>query len=235
MNADTYVISLSGSLICPSEENISFLKEFRKLIISHAGKGNVNKGKMFIIICGGGQTNRQYNEAFRSIIGASEVSDESLDLLGIAATKMNGEFVRLMFGEYAAGKLLEDPNEKLDTDKRIIIGTGWKPGCSSDKDAVLAAKTYGADTVINLTNVDHVYTKDPRKYEDAERIESISWKEFRSIVGETWSPKLDSPFDPIAANLAEQEGIKAIIARGKNIDNLKRIIEGKEFVGSVIS
>ncbi|MBU0535937.1 MAG: UMP kinase [Nanoarchaeota archaeon] len=227
----TIVISLGGSLIFPDNKgpDTQFLKEFRKLILEET-----KKDKRFIIITGGGFVNRMYNQALKSIITPAKPSDETLDWLGISATGMNAFFMICVFGPHSYERIMHNPTIKVKTDKKIIIGCGWKPGCSSDKDAVLAAKTFRADTVINLTNIDYVYTKDPRKYNDAEKIERIDWNGFRKIVGDKWSPKLDSPFDPMAAKLAQEMKLRVIIAKGNDLSNLRDIIEGRVFRGTEV-
>ena len=88
--------------------------------------------------------------------------------------------------------------------------------------------------IINLSNIDYVYDKDPRKYPDAVRIEKISWADFRTLLPSEWDPGLSSPFDPIAAKEAEYLGIEVAIMNGKNIENLKNYLDGQEFLGTVI-
>lgn len=222
----TKVISLGGSLIFPDKIDTTFLKNFIGLINEEA-----IKGKRFIIICGGGAINRQYNSAAKELI---RPSDDALDRIGIATTRMNASFVRELFGDLAYENILDNPTKKAKTDRKVIVGCGWKPGCSSDKDAVLAAKTFKADMVINLTNVDYVYDKDPRMDGNAKRIEKATWKEFRKIVGDKWTPRLNAPFDPIAAQLAEKMKLKVVIAKGSDIENLKNILDGKQFKGTVV-
>ena len=115
-----------------------------------------------------------------------------------------------------------------------MIAAGWKPGCSTDYDAVLLARNFGVKTIINLSNIEKVYTKDPNKYPDARPIDKISWQDFRKIVGDRWDPGLNTPFDPVASKIAEQLRLKVIIAKGTNLKNLEKIIEGKRFVGTRI-
>jgi uridylate kinase len=99
---------------------------------------------------------------------------------------------------------------------------------------VRLAKAYGARTVINLSNIDFVYSKDPRKFKDAKKIESISWGNFRKIVGNKWDPGKNLPFDPTAAKLAQKLKLKVIIANGKNLKNLKNILNNNKFRGTII-
>jgi uridylate kinase len=221
----TLVISLGGSTIVPNEIDVEFLKEFSKLIFDFAK----NRGRV-VIVAGGGFTNRKYNEAVQKIVKASNLD---LDWLGIAATKLNAELLRVIFGEKAHLKVVINPTEKIKTSKKIIIGAGWMPGCSSDNDAVLWAKNLGAKTVINLTNIDYIYDKDPRQYKDAKPFKILSWKEYKKIVGGKWVPRMHAPFDPVASRLAEKLGLKVIIMKA-GVKNLKNFLENKEFVGSIL-
>jgi len=96
------------------------------------------------------------------------------------------------------------------------------------------AKRFKAKVVVNLSNVDYVYDKDPNKHSDAKAICEMSWKDFRKIVGNKWDPGMNVPFDPIASRLAHQSGISVALLNGKNIKNLNDFLSGREFVGSVI-
>ena len=142
--------------------------------------------------------------------------------------------MRLSFGDLAYEKIIMDPDDIPNTDKSILLGGGWRPGNSSDMAAVHAAISIGAKKIINLSNIDYVYDKDPRKYPDAVRIEKISWADFRTLLPSEWDPGLSSPFDPIAAKEAEYLGIEVAIMNGKNIENLKNYLDGQEFLGTVI-
>jgi len=223
-----FIISLGGSLINPGKINVTFIKNFTQLILKQTKKGDE-----FIIVTGGGSICRVYQKALKSITNPSNID---LDWLGIASTKYNAELIRLSFGSQAPLKLEENIyDKKIVLKQKITIAGGYKPGRSSDGAMVAIAKTYGASIVINLSNIDYVYTKDPRKFKDAEIIKSISWKDFRKIAGNKWDPGKNVPFDPTAAKLAQKIKLKVIIANGKNLSNLKYILEEKKFIGTVIS
>lgn len=225
----TVVFSLGGSLVHPDEINVVFLKKFKKVIDSFVAKGNTA-----IIVVGGGKIARRYNEAAKKLNAL--VKPVELDWMGIKATKANAELVRIMFNSKAYYKVLDDPTKIPSKEKKkIYISGGWEPGASSDNVAVHLAKTFGAGSVINLTNIDYVYTKDPKKYKDAQKIELISWKDFRKIVGNTWDPGANLPFDPIASKLADKEGIEVAILNGENLANLEKYLYGKDFKGTIIS
>lgn len=236
MKSKIFIFSLGGSLVVPGEEiNILFLRVFRKFIITL-----LQSGYRIIIVVGGGNINKKYNTAVGKI---TKIKNVDLDWLGIAATKLNAELLRVIFSQYAYPKVLANPKGKPDLLRRsgfgesgaqLIIASGWKPGCSSDLDAVLWAKRFKAKTVINLTDVDYVYDKDPDVYKNAKPIKTISWNDFISIVGEKWSPRGSWPFDPIASQLAKKLNIKVVIVNGKKLQNLKNYIHHKKFKGTII-
>jgi len=225
-NNNKIVMSLGGSIIIPDEADVNFLKLFVSTI-----KEYVSKGFNFLIITGGGKTCRKYNDYLRQIV---EPSNEDLDWLGISTTRVNAELVRICFRDLAYEKVVLDPDFIPKTDKPVIVGGGWKPGNSSDLAAVHGAKRIGATKIINLSNIDYVYSEDPRKNPNAKPIKEVSWSDFREIIPKEWGPGINSPFDPTAAREAESLGYEVVILNGKNIENLKNYLDGKEFVGTVI-
>jgi len=219
------IISLGGSIIFPNEIDNTFLKKFKELILKLIKKGN-----KFAIYCGGGKLARDYQKAASKIIGYNK---EGMDWLGIASTYLNAFLLKVIFKGFAEEKIIENPTEKIKFKKPILLCSGWKPGWSTDYDAVLLAKNLKVDTVINMTDVDYVYNKNPKKYRDAKPIKEISWKNFKKLVGNKWKPGINLPFDPIAAKEAEKLRLRVIII-GKNLGNLKNFLDGKDFKGTII-
>lgn len=227
MNTNEHIIiSLGGSLIVPEQIDTVFIKSFVDMIHEY-----VKKGFHFVIITGGGRASRNYTLASKEISSPTNID---LDWIGIATTRLNAELIRVSFGGIAHEEILFNPESIPDTDKPIIVGGGWKPGNSSDLAAVVCAKGTGAKKVINLSNIDYVYTSDPRYNPDATKIEKSNWADFRALLPNEWDPGLNSPFDPIAAEQAEKLGLEVVIMNGKNIENLKNYLDGTEFVGTVI-
>lgn len=224
----TVVISLGGSLIAPKEGiDTAFLKKFSALV-----RTQVRKGRRFVIICGGGTTARAYQAAADKI---TTLTRDDLDWLGIHATRLNAHLLRTIFRDLAHPRIITDPHEDMPSRRPVVIGAGWRPGCSTDYDAVLLAERYAADELINLSNISYVYDKDPRAHADAKAFPELTWKAFRKRFGAKWHPGLNSPFDPVASKEAEKMKLRVVIAEGRDLANLARILEGKAFKGTVIS
>lgn len=222
----TFIISLGGSVIIPEAINVAFLKKLRQSILYF-----VKKGHRFVLVAGGGRINREYNKAAKQL---GRVKRQDLDWLGIAATRMNAELIRVVFADYAYEKVVYNPTVRLKTYKKIIVGSGWKPGCSSDKDAVLLARQFKAKEVINLFDKDYVYDRDPDKFKDAKPLKQIKWNDYLKIIGIKWQPRLSTPFDPEAAKLARKLRIKVILLKGTNLNNLANYLAGKDWRGTLI-
>ena len=221
------VMSLGGSLIVPNEIDVDFVENFVFLI-----KEYVEKGFKFILITGGGKIARKYNEALERIVNPSK---DNLDWMGIASTRLNSEFVRIALGDLAYEKVVFDPGMIPETDKPVIMSAGWKPGNSSDLAAIYSAESVGAGVVINLSNTDYIYDKDPLTNSDAKKFETISWDEFLKLVPKEWNPGLSSPFDPIASREAKEKNLKVVFINGHNLNSLKKYLDGEKFIGTIIN
>lgn len=224
----TIIISLGGSTVVPDKINTRFLKAFRKLIIK-----KIKTGYRFIIIVGGGKTCRNYQNAASKV---SRLNSEDIDWLGIHATRLNAHLLRTIFRDYAHHRVIKNPKERnIEFREKVLIAAGWKPGWSTDYDAVLLAKNFNVKTIINLTDIAHVYNKDPSKHKDAKPVSEISWSVYRKIVGDKWHPGLNAPFDPIASKIAQKSKIRVVIMKGTQIKNLENFLKRKKFVGTTIS
>ena len=90
------------------------------------------------------------------------------------------------------------------------------------------AKNIKTEEIINMSNVNYVYDKAPRKHRDAKKIESIRWKNFTKLVGSKWKAGMHAPFDPVAAKEAEKSKLKVYII-GRDLRNLENLLNGKKF------
>ncbi len=228
---ETIVISVGGSLIVPDHIDTAFLTTLKDLVFRET---DPPRNRRFIIICGGGKTARRYQDAASSI---TALTPDDVDWIGIHSTRLNGHLVRTIFREIAHPVMVTNPDEILDIprDTKLIVAAGYRPGASTDLRAIQIAERVNAKKVINLSNIDYVYTNDPNENPDAKKIEEISWSDFRKLIPAEWDPGLSSPFDPVAAREAERLGIEVAVINGNNLVELDNYLTGKPFVGTKIS
>ncbi len=225
----TFVLSLGGSLVVPNGGiDTKFLIAFNKFIRNQIS----SKKRRFFIVVGGGATTRHYQAAARAVRGSIE--DTDLDWIGIHSTRLNAHLLRIIFRDLAHSHVLKHYEVIRKSSESVVIAGGWKPGWSTDYCAITVCQDYGITKIVNMTNIDKVYDKDPQKYPDAKPIDSISWKAYKKMAGDKWIPGMNLPFDPIASKLASELGVTVKILNGKNLDNLAKALDGKAFVGTTI-
>ncbi len=215
-------------MIVPDQIDVNFLSRFRALILR-----KVKEGFSFYIVTGGGKLARRYQDAAKEARG--DLSSEDADWIGIHSTRLNAHLMRTIFSEYSRDRIVKDPTKSLRANDPVIIGSGWKPGWSTDYCSVLAAKKIGAKKMVNLSNIDYVYEKDPRTNPEAKKFEQISWSDFRALIPKEWDPGLSSPFDPIAAKEAESLKLEVAIMNGAKLEEFEKYLDGKTFAGTTIS
>src|SRR3990167_6344614 len=225
------VISVGGSLIYPNGGiDTKFLSNLNKFVREQLAE---YKNRQFFLITGGGSIARHYRNAGAEVIG-HELTRDDKDWLGIHATKMNAHLVRTIFRDIAHPFVLKHYEIIRKVEEPVVVASGWKPGWSTDYCAVMICEDYGIKEMINLSNIDQVYDKDPRQSSDAKPLDKISWTEFRKLVGEEWIPGMNSPFAPVAARKAQELGVKVIVLDGNDFKNIEKYFRGEQFVGTVI-
>lgn len=221
------VISLGGSIIAPDGIDKEFIESFAKLA------RELHKKHTLAIVTGGGRTARKYIEPAREF-GASEVL---CDLIGIDATRLNARLISAAIGPEANFEPPKDHLEglkALDFGKIAVMG-GTTPGHSTDAVAALFAEYMKADLFINASDVDGVYDKDPGKHKDAKRFDKLSVEHLVDMIkNKSVGAGRYELIDILAVKVIQRSRIKTIFLSGRDLENMKKAIEGKKFTGTTI-
>lgn len=111
---------------------------------------------------------------------------------------------------------------------RVVIfgcGTG-SPFFSTDTAAALRAAEINADIVLKATNVDGIYTADPKKDKNATMIEEITYIDVLN--------KKLNVMDFTATTLCMDNGIPILVYNMNKKGNLEKVITGKK-IGTIVS
>lgn len=223
----TIVISLGGSILIPKlEQNrISSYVPVLKAIAEH--------NRLFVVVGGGGAA-RDYIEAARKLGVDEATSDE----IGILVTRLNATLLIAALGDAAYPKVAESHSEakKFAESKKIVIMGGITPGQTTDAVAAVLAERVRASVFINVTSVNGIYDKDPKKHPGAQRFETITPQQLLNIVSQIGlGAGSNNVLDIIAARIVERSHIPLVVLDGTEPENLKNAILKGIFTGTIVS
>ena len=228
------VVSLGGSLISPREggHNRGFLDGFIALV-----RELVAVGERYVIVCGGGALARTMQGLYRESV--QEPRNDWLDRIGIAATRVHAHFIAACCSSFARTSVnsvaigQRFTQRCIDVGADVIVSGGWVLGVSTDYVAVTLARELGVGEIINVSDMPYIYEEDPRINPDSNPLSRVGWKQFSTIIGDSWHPGQHLPFDPQALNDAARHNLRVLFV-GADIENLRNALHGKSAQGTTI-
>ena len=234
MNKPVYkrvLLKLSGEAISSDKEGIldfDYIKEIAGVI-----KKSMDQGVQFGIIVGAGNIWRGRSGGDMDRIKA--------DHMGMLATCINALAVQEVFVRegistevmtavemraFAKPFVRDDAIECLENGKVVIFGAGLGIPCvSTDTAAVVRAREIGAEVVLMAKNIDAIYTADPRKDKNAQKISNITYKEILA--------KGLQAMDSTATSFAMDNNISIHVFGLDESENIYKVIMGAE-MGTVV-
>jgi len=192
-----------------------------------------DEGYKIAVVVGGGKL-------ARVIIQASGVLGHTATFKDILAVESTRIHALLVIGSLKSKAYLlvprtfEDVGKALSSGKIVVTG-GLQPGQSTSAVAALVAEYWGADLLINLTNVDKVYDKDPQKYSDAKPLDKITPEDFLDIISkQEEEPGKYALFDKVGCEIIKRSRLKVVFTNGQDPANIFKAVKG-ESVGTLVS
>jgi uridylate kinase len=221
------VLSLGGSVLVDSEDSSGFIKAVAAVLLE------VSRNRKVYVVTGGGKVARFYIRNGRAL-GADE---RTLDEMGIGVTRLNARLLILALGAHACSRVPVDYDDaaRAGTESEIVVMGGVSPGITTDAVSAFLAKKVGAKLLVNATSVDGAYTADPKKDPKAKKIPKMSHADLLKLVGT--DPLGAGPnvvFDPTGAKVLADEKISLAVVEGRDLENLKDALRGKEFKGTTV-
>lgn len=216
-----------GGFAFPSRPDVNTLSALADVLKRLSGEGY-----RLAVVVGGGEFARELIGAARRM-GASEAV---CDVLGIMASRVNACLLSLALEPDAMPDIPSDLGELASAlrSRDITVVGGLQPGQSTDTVAVITAELMGSRLVVKATDVDGIYTADPKKDPRAVRIPRLTYREALEILAPT-SPRAGSYelLDLQAVRLAMRSNIMIRIVDGRDPENVYRAVRGAD-IGSLI-
>ena len=222
---DKVVVSVGGSVLIPGNNDSEYISRLAGMLSS------VKDEVQLAVVCGGGRTARYYATTGRELGGDTY----QLDIMGIAATRINAQLLGVALGDMPE-RVPETAAETARASEpgRIVVMGGTEPGHTTDAVAMMVAREMGADRVVNATAVDAVYTADPRKDPNAEKIPRMTIERLGDLVYKEHDASASSVFDPLGVQIARESRIDISMVDGRNVEELRKAILGQPFDGAFV-
>lgn len=187
---------------------------------------------MLAVVTGGGQAARAYIDAARRM----DAEEGTCDQLGIEMSRLNAQLLILKLRDQAyptPPHTLQEVKKLMDTGKIIVLG-GLSPGHSTTAVGALVAEAIKADMYIISSDVEGIYTADPKTHPSAKKLSKITTQKALDIAlkGKTWAGTYQ--LDPLAVKVIERSKMPTRFIDGRNPRNLQRASAG-ENIGTLIT
>lgn len=197
--------------------------------IANEIKELVDNGIEVGIVIGGGNIIRGVTTAADGVIKRT-----SADYMGMLGTVINGVAMQealehkglsarlqtaIKMEQIAEPYIVRKATRHLEKNRVVIFSAGTgNPYFTTDTAATLRATEIGASMLIKATKVDGVYDKDPMKFDDAVKLESISYdKALEDHI---------KVMDDTAIALAKDNNLPIVVANMNEKSNLLSILNG---------
>lgn len=223
MSADPVVLSIGGSVVAGEDLQAGPFSRLAEGLDSQLDRP-------LGLVVGGGAAARDYIGVAREL----SLDEAGLDHLGIQLTRANAWLLIAAFGDDTYPKPAEDFEEAaigLRSFSRVCMG-GTHPGHTTDAVGAMLAERTGAERIVIVTNVDGVYTADPREDPKADRIDQLTPRELVELAGRTREAGSTTIVDPLAAQILERSRLPAAVVSGEDPGNVANAAAGEEFDGT---
>lgn len=233
MNDKNIVIKIGGSLLFNEDKGLDrekiqkFCQIFQKMEYSGT----------YVIVCGGGKIAREYINAVRSFHG----NEALCDTFGIDLSRINSKLLISALQEFAyplVPKTMEELSTALLFGKIVVMG-GLQPGQSTTSVALEVAEFIEAEELVILTDVEGIYDKDPKKFDDAKLLKSLTYADLQEIIINSSGDKQATAgeyriFDAVSLQILKRSKIKTKIMSGKDLKEFEKYWKGEEDIACTL-
>jgi len=177
------------------------------------------------IVTGGGNLARLYINRAKN---TGVTNNYSLDMIGIAVSRLNALLIAEALYPLAPEKIPRTPWETrgLIAQHKVVVLGGYIPGQSTAAVAIETAEAIGSDKVIDLSAIDKVYDKDPRKHPDANPLSRVKASELLNLMEQKILPGNYQLLDRHAIDIMIRSKITVYITHYSRPENILDILSG---------
>ncbi len=186
------------------------------------GGGNIIRG---VSAAQGGiirRTSGDYMGMLATVINAVAMQ-EALEHIGLDTRVQSAIEIKEICESYIYRKAIRH----LEKGRVVIFSAGTgNPFFTTDTAATLRAIEIGSDLIIKATKVDGIYDKDPNKFKDAKKLDTLSYND--ALIGDI------EVMDDTAISLAKDNKLPIVVCNMFKKGNLLQVIKHQQGVFSMV-
>ncbi|ADO05324.1 UMP kinase [Helicobacter pylori] len=186
------------------------------------GGGNIIRG---VSAAQGGiirRTSGDYMGMLATVINAVAMQ-EALEHIGLDTRVQSAIEIKEICESYIYRKAIRH----LEKGRVVIFGAGTgNPFFTTDTAATLRAIEIGSDLIIKATKVDGIYDKDPNKFKNAKKLDTLSYND--ALIGDI------EVMDDTAISLAKDNKLPIVVCNMFKKGNLLQVIKHQQGVFSMV-
>ncbi len=186
------------------------------------GGGNIIRG---VSAAQGGiirRTSGDYMGMLATVINAVAMQ-EALEHIGLDTRVQSAIEIKEICESYIYRKAIRH----LEKGRVVIFGAGTgNPFFTTDTAATLRAIEIGSDLIIKATKVDGIYDKDPNKFKDAKKLDTLSYND--ALIGDI------EVMDDTAISLAKDNKLPIVVCNMFKKGNLLQVIKHQQGIFSMV-
>ena len=220
------VLRIGGSVVA-SPVNTKLISKYTDVV-----KKLKEQNHEIAVVVGGGALARE----FISIAKNLRLDMRAQDEIAISVSRLFAQLFLTALENLACSKVavtLDDAAKCLSDGKIVVMG-GLKPGITTDAVAALVAEHVGGELLVKGTDQDGIYSKDPRKYPDAVKLDHLSFDDLQTVFSQSrHKAGIHQIVDPEAVKVLKRERVKLVVVNGFNPENILLAVQGDK-VGTVV-
>jgi len=221
------VVRVGGSVVA-SPPNSVLIGRYADLL-----KDLKKQGHEVVAVVGGGALARD----FIKVAGELGLDEAERDWAAIHVSRLFAQLFVMRLSEAGCGTVPVSLDEAVGCLKRgkVVVMGGLKPGMTTDAVAAMFGEKIRADLLVKASDVEGIFTKDPKKYPDAKKIDELKFKDLTRLFEENrHKAGIHQILDPEAVKILRKGGMKMVVVNGFKPENVLLAVKG-ERVGTVIN
>jgi len=220
------VVRIGGSVVA-SPPNPTLIGKYVDLL-----KNLRKQGHEIVAIVGGGAIARD----FIRVAGELGLDEEKRDWIAVYVSRLFAQLFLMRLGEAGCKDVPVSLDEAVDYLKRgkIVVMGGLKPGMTTDTVAAMIGEKMNADLLVKASDVDGIFTKDPKKYPDAKKIDELEFDDLSPLFEENrHKAGIHQILDPEAVKILKKSRMKMVVVNGFKPENVLLAVK-REKIGTTI-